>query len=134
MQISATSFGEGEIGIEIQLIDGQAVITRVDPDSTADKAGLKTGFIIEKIDGKTIEEILKPLNEKLSTRRDTEPKKMLYRERTVMTAISGKAESTVNIEATDGQNKKQIFNIRAHRIQRRNVAAARKFSAAAGYF
>ena len=110
-ELSATSFGEGEIGIEIQLIDGQAVITRVDLGSTADKAGLKTGFVIEKIDGKTIEEILKPLNEKLSTRPDTEPKKMLYRERTVMTAISGKAESTVTVEAADGQNKKQIFNI-----------------------
>lgn len=110
-EISATSFGEGEIGIEIQLLDGQAVISRVDPNSTADKAGLKTGFLIEKIDGKTIGEILAPLNEKLSKRRDTEPKKMLYRERTVMTAISGKDKSIVNIEAVDGQNQTRTFNV-----------------------
>lgn len=111
-QLSATSFGEGEIGIEIHLIENQAVITRVDSGSTAEKAGLKTGFTVEKIGGKTIEEILAPLNEKLAKRRDTEPKKLLYRERALMLSISGKAESVVNLEVSDAQNKAQNFEIK----------------------
>ncbi len=110
-EISATSSGEAEIGIEIQLIEGQAVISRVDPNSTAEKAGLKNGFIIEKIDGKTAGEIIAPLDEKLAKHHYTEPKKMLYRERTLMAAISGKAKSSVNIEAVDEKNEKRVYHV-----------------------
>lgn len=111
-QISATSFGEGEIGIEIHLLDKQAVITRVNLNSTSEKAGLKIGFVIEKIGGKTVDEILAPLNEKLARRNDTEPKKLLYRERALMTAISGKIDTVVNLEIADAQNKAQNFEIK----------------------
>lgn len=111
-QISATSFGEGEIGIEIHLINDQAVISRVDAGSTAEKAGLKTGFVVEKIGEKTTAEILAPLNERLAKRNETEPKKLLYRERALMTAIGGKAESSVNLEIIDAQNKTQSFEIK----------------------
>lgn len=111
-QISATSFGEAEIGIEIHLINDQAVVTRVEPGSTAEKAGLKTGFVIEKIGGKTTGEILAPLSERLAKRNETEPKKLLYRERALMTTISGKADSIVNLEIIDAQNKMQRFDIK----------------------
>ena len=40
------------------------MITRVEKDSTAEKAGVQNGFIIEKINGKTIAELLAPLEEK----------------------------------------------------------------------
>jgi carboxyl-terminal processing protease len=110
-QISATSFGEGEIGIEIQLIDGQFIVTRVEPSSPAAKAGLKTGYALEKIDGRSIREILAPLEEKLAARRDTGPKKMLYRERAVMTALGGKIGSLVTVEARDAGNKNRVFKI-----------------------
>ena len=110
-QISATSFGEGEIGIEIQILDDQIVITRVNPHSTAEKAGARNGFIIEAIDGKKIAEILAPLNEKLAKRPDTEPKKMLFRERAVMTAIGGKTGTFVNLEVADDQNKHRLLKI-----------------------
>lgn len=107
--ISVTSFGEGEIGIEIQLIDDGAVITRIEPNSTAEKAGLKKGFVIEKVDGKTVDEILAPLEERLAKRRDTDAKKWLYRERFLMAAIDGKKKTSVNIDAVDGNDKKQTF-------------------------
>lgn len=110
-QVSATSFGEGEIGIEIHLLENRAVIARVGAGSTGAKAGLKTGFVIEKIGGKTVAEILAPLNEKLAKRRDTEPKKLLYRERALMTAISGKIDSVVSLETSDAQDKTRVFEI-----------------------
>src|SRR5262249_5119995 len=40
----------GGIGIDVRLIDGQAVISRVDPGSTGYAAGLRTGFVIQKVD------------------------------------------------------------------------------------
>jgi carboxyl-terminal processing protease len=41
----------GNIGIDIRIIDGQVVITRVGPDSTAARAGLRPGFAIKRIEG-----------------------------------------------------------------------------------
>lgn len=110
-QISVTGFGEAEIGIDIQIIDRQVVITRVAADSPAEKSGLKTGFVIKKIDGKTIAEILKSLEERLAKRRDTEAKRQLFRERILMTATGGKADTSVNLEILDDRNKTQNLQI-----------------------
>src|SRR5262249_36779665 len=41
----------GGIGISIMMLDGKPVITRVDPGSRAAEAGLRPGFIIQKVDG-----------------------------------------------------------------------------------
>ncbi|MGI8466859.1 MAG: S41 family peptidase [Pyrinomonadaceae bacterium] len=46
------------IGVELRLIDNQFVITRIDPNSAAEKAGLKTGFVIEKINNVSLKELL----------------------------------------------------------------------------
>jgi carboxyl-terminal processing protease len=106
-QISATGFGEAEIGVDVQIIDKQVIVTRVEADSPAEKSGLKPGFVIKKVDGKTIAEILKSLDERLAKRKDTEAKKQLFRERILMTAICGKAGSSVNLEILDDRNKTQ---------------------------
>lgn len=50
------------IGIDLRIINGNAVVTRVEPNSTAALAGLKTGFIIESIDDDKIAEIIEQLN------------------------------------------------------------------------
>lgn len=47
----------GGIGIGLYLVDGLPVITRVEKGSAAERAGLRQGFVIQKIDGKTIEQI-----------------------------------------------------------------------------
>jgi carboxyl-terminal processing protease len=49
---------EGETGLTVQLVENQAVITRVAPNSPAEKAGLRPGYAITQIDGKPVEEIL----------------------------------------------------------------------------
>ncbi|HKX33353.1 MAG TPA: S41 family peptidase [Blastocatellia bacterium] len=41
----------GSIGIDLQILDDQAVVTRVRTGSAAARAGLRTGFIIKRIDG-----------------------------------------------------------------------------------
>ena len=51
-------FAEGEIGIDVRLLEGEAVITRVRTGTPADQAGLRPGFIIERIDGKPVEQII----------------------------------------------------------------------------
>jgi carboxyl-terminal processing protease len=51
-------FAKGSIGVDVKLLDGQAVITRVRSGSAGAHAGLQPGFIIERIDGKTTEQII----------------------------------------------------------------------------
>ena len=41
----------GSPGIDIRFIDRQAVISRIEPGSKAEAAGVRAGFVVEKIDG-----------------------------------------------------------------------------------
>jgi carboxyl-terminal processing protease len=56
----------GKIGIDIRLLDKQAVITRLEAGSPADEAGLRPGFIIESIDGTSVEQIIAETQEHLA--------------------------------------------------------------------
>jgi Periplasmic protease len=49
------------IGIDIRILNGQIVITSIEPDSPASKAGLKTGYVIEKINNVSLRSFLEML-------------------------------------------------------------------------
>ena len=49
---------EGSIGLDIRLLDKEAVVTTVVPDFPAAEVGIKRGYIIESIDGVTVEQIV----------------------------------------------------------------------------
>ncbi|MBV9925226.1 MAG: hypothetical protein JOZ96_09450 [Acidobacteria bacterium] len=40
----------GSAGIDVRVLGGRAVVTRVDPGSAAERAGLRTGFVIQRVD------------------------------------------------------------------------------------
>src|SRR5215510_15936945 len=48
----------GGVGIDLRLIGGAAMITRVEPDSSAARAGLRPGFLIKQVGDRPIEEII----------------------------------------------------------------------------
>ncbi len=88
--IEMINSGNGIIGVELKMIDGKAVINRVEKDSTAEKSTLKAGFIIEKIDGKTVGELLAPLEKNLAQRQENDRISQLYRERGLARLLGGK--------------------------------------------
>jgi len=51
-------FSSGSVGVDIRLLDNQVVISKVVPDSPADRAGLKPGYIVESIDGVAADDII----------------------------------------------------------------------------
>lgn len=51
-------FAEGGIGMDVRLLDGDAVITMVRFGTPAAQAGLRPGLVIERIDGKPVEQII----------------------------------------------------------------------------
>src|SRR5262245_12630453 len=48
----------GGVGIDLRLVGGAAMITRVDPDSSASRAGLRHGFLIKQVDDRPVEKII----------------------------------------------------------------------------
>jgi carboxyl-terminal processing protease len=46
------------IGIDLRVVGGVALVTRVEPGSTAERAGLRTGFVLRSIDGQRMRDIL----------------------------------------------------------------------------
>jgi carboxyl-terminal processing protease len=51
-------FAEGSAGLDIRLLDGTAVIISIKPESPAHKAGLRPGYVIQAIDGISVEQIV----------------------------------------------------------------------------
>ena len=109
--IAAAQNGRGVIGIELKMLDGEPVINRVDKDSAADKAGLKPGFSVSKIDGKGWGELTKELDVSLTARKVTDGTRKIYFERTIEGIINGKPGTTLNLEVLDADNQPKQFSI-----------------------
>ncbi len=50
--------GEGQAGFDVRLVEGRVLVTAVDPGSPAEKAGVKPAWIVEKIRGKPVGDLL----------------------------------------------------------------------------
>ena len=47
--------GAGSAGIDLRILDGQAVVTRIDPGSPAERAGVKPGWAVELANGQNLQ-------------------------------------------------------------------------------
>lgn len=113
----------GVTGIKLKWIDNQPVVSRVSTDSAAEQAGIKTGFIISRVNDKTVEELLAPFEKSFAGRSFSEAKKIIYREYILLGFIDGDTAAKVKIEALDGKNEPQIFET-ARIEQKAEVSAA----------
>lgn len=113
-QTETVESGDGIIGIDLKIIDGKPVISRVEKGSTAETSGLKTGFSIEKINGKTVTEILAPLEKSLTEQGQNERVKNLYKEKTLISLMGGKPDSVAEIEALNARNQPQVFSVKRY--------------------
>jgi len=112
IETNSTRCNDGVIGIELKMLDNQPVIFQVEKDSAADKAGLRPGFVLTKLDDKSIAEILLPLEEVLYLRKMTDAMKRVQRERTLMRSVCGTPETPVKVEALDGKNIAKTFEMK----------------------
>jgi carboxyl-terminal processing protease len=94
------TFAAGSPGIDLRMLEGVAVITSVKPGSPADTAGLRPGYVIEAIDGASVEQIVKdagvtgppPYNDRGRTARIT---------KAILGHVYGAAGTEVAIAYTD---------------------------------
>jgi carboxyl-terminal processing protease len=90
--------GDGSPGIDTRVLAGKAVVTEIDPGSPAEKAGVKTGWIVVSANGKP----LAPVIAKLQA--DPEIHELAL-ERAVHARITGSVGDKMTIVFLDGANK-----------------------------
>jgi carboxyl-terminal processing protease len=110
-EVVAAQTGRGVTGIDVLLIDGVPVINRVDADSPAAKAGVKTGLVVTHIDGKPWKTIVAPLEASLAARKVTEGMRLVYLERTLESAINSKPGTALALDVLAVGDRPQKFSI-----------------------
>jgi carboxyl-terminal processing protease len=100
-----SAFASGGSGVDLRLIDDQAVITRVIAGSPADRAGLRPGFIITQIDGTPVEAIAG----KLQQSTESAARKRLRLTRLIQARVGGAPGSTAKLICLDAGNQRREF-------------------------
>lgn len=91
----------GGIGVGLRWLDGQLVVVDIEKDYPAYEAGIRKGFVITKIDGRTPEEIYQESRKKGGF----ELREGLARVRAVGELLAGKLDVPVKLEVLNEQDK-----------------------------
>ena len=97
----------GGIGIDLRMIDGAAVIVRVEPGSAAETAGLHAGFAVKQVGEKMVEALIAPV----AKTSQSEAVRKLQMTRRVMREINGEPGSTVTVIYLDGKNQSHTATV-----------------------
>ena len=89
--------GDAEPGIDLRLIDGQAVVSSVRADSPADLAGVKTGWVLKKVRDVEVSTLIDRLRETLS-----ENELRIYSVRVINDRLQGSEGSTIALTFLNG--------------------------------
>src|SRR5262249_28540167 len=102
----------GTVGADVRIIDGLAVITRIQPGSPAARAGLATGFVIEAIDGTATAQI----SERASKGGATEGIKVIRQVRSVLARLNGDPGTSVEVAYTSKPGTRSVAKITRERL------------------
>ncbi len=99
--------GGGSTGMTVQLIEERPTISRVEPGSPAEKAGLKPGFVLMEVDGKPLDSILPKLRERHLPLQEERVQFMIA----VMGRMGGGIGEKVRLSYLDGDNRPQSVEV-----------------------
>ncbi len=103
----------GGIGIDLRLVDNQAMITRLEPGSAAATAGLHPGFIITRIDDTTAAQVIALF----AKSKESETMRTLRITRTLMARINGAPQSTVRVGYLDEHDQLHEATVARERLK-----------------
>jgi carboxyl-terminal processing protease len=89
--------GDGSAGINVRVLDGKAVVTDLDPASSAERAGVKRGWIVVSANGKPLHPVIEKLKSDPAIHE-------LALERAVQARLTGSVGETIKIAFLDGAN------------------------------
>jgi carboxyl-terminal processing protease len=90
--------GDGSAGIDARVLDGQAVVTRVNPGSPAEKAGLKPGWRIVSVGATDLAPVIEKLKGDPAIHE-------LQLERSVLARLSGPVGGKAHVEFLDAGDR-----------------------------
>jgi carboxyl-terminal processing protease len=93
--------GDGTPGFDVRVVDGAALVTEVDADSPAAKAGVRLGWKVEKIKGEDLAPAIAKVAEAYKTSRSLE----LYLARLVQGRLRGAVGKKLDVAFRDGENR-----------------------------
>jgi carboxyl-terminal processing protease len=96
--------GDGSPGIDLRVVDGHAVVTRVDPGSPAEKAGVKPGWEIVSVGGKELDAAIQKL------KGDPDIHELIL-ERAVLSRLSGPVGHKLSVTFRDGANRNVTLDL-----------------------
>ncbi len=96
------------IGIELRMIAGHFVISRVDEDSSAAEKGLKPGFILDKIDGVLLDDLIRRTIASYPSTRNIQQR---LPSEIVGWFLNGKPNTTVNLTCLDGVGQASEYEV-----------------------
>lgn len=103
----------GGIGIDLRLVDNQAMITRVEPGSRAATAGLRPGFIIKRVDDTNAEQVIALF----AKSKESQAIRTLRITRTLLARIDGAPETTVRIAYLDERDQPREATVARERLK-----------------
>jgi carboxyl-terminal processing protease len=103
----------GGIGIDLRLVDGQPMITRVEPGSSAERAGLRPGFIIKKIDDTNTELVIALF----AKSKESDVIRTLRITRALLARIGGAPATSVRIAYLDERDQLRETTVTRERLK-----------------
>ena len=91
----------GTAGLDLKLIDKQAVITRVEPGSGASRAGLRPGYVIKQIGDTTVESVM----ERFAKSKESPSIVQLQITRSLLARVNGRPNTSARILYLDEKDQ-----------------------------
>ncbi len=102
----------GGVGLDLRVVDGLAMITRVDPNSTGARAGLRPGFIVTRVDDSPVDQLIA----RFAKSKDSQAITRFRINRSILGRINGAPKSSVRLSYLDGEDKAREATIERERL------------------
>ncbi len=112
------------IGVDLRVMNGQFVITRINKNAAAEYAGLKAGFVIEKVNDVSLADMMLRISLYHAASRD-----ILRQMPTelVNSFLNGEKDSTVDITYLDETDQRKQVTIRREIIKSETISIGQNF-------